>query len=170
MSMSHKAFAFDWIGFDRELAPTLALALKEDATAPLEAFIDDHLDDLCDPYEGEPLLIDWRALLSVGDVQEVSDFALTKYYRLVEDFGVGDNWLDLSTDLSESQQRALLGEPFGEKGHLFDPGRMGAYFQSPERVAEALRLLQVSGDERLEQFIGRLSEVVAAKKGLYVTF
>jgi hypothetical protein len=47
---------------------------------------------------------------------------------------------------------------------------MGAYFQSPERVAEALRLLQVSGDERLEQFIGGLSEVVAAKKGLYVTF
>lgn len=167
VSFSHKAFEFDWAAFEREFAPTLGQALKANDAALVEEFIEQHRGALCDPYEGEPLPPDWRSVLEVGDLQELSDFALTRYYLPTQDFGLSDEW----TDLSESQMKmALLGEPFGEPGNSFDPGRMGAYFQTPSRAAESLKLLRACGDPRLSTFINALSKIVGAGKGLYVTF
>jgi hypothetical protein len=167
VSFSHKAFEFDWTAFEREFALTLARALKANDAALVEEFIEQHRESLRDPYEGEPLPPDWRSVLESGDLQELSDFALTRYYLPAQDFGLSDEWTDLS---KSSARMALLGEPFGEPSNIFDPGRMGAYFQTPARAVESLRLLRACGDPRLSPFIEALAKIVGAGKGLYVTF
>src|SRR4051812_47274759 len=108
MSMSHKAFAFDWDEFDGGLVPILAAALDAQDGTELAAFIERERDHLTDPYEGDPLPTDWRALLEVGDVQELADFALTRYYRVREERGIGPAWIGVGQSLPECQTRALL--------------------------------------------------------------
>jgi len=170
LSFSHKAFIFDWLKFEHELLPTLRLALQRNQTEPLVAFIEMHLESIKDPYEGEPLPQDWRSLISIGDVQELGDFALTRYYQPTEDFGLSEEWGSLSERFSALEKSALLGVSLAEAGTAFDPGRMGAYFQRPEEVALSLQLLQQAGHQSLEPFMAGLSQAAALGKGLYVTF
>ncbi|WP_339526573.1 hypothetical protein [Pseudomonas sp. EA_35y_Pfl2_R111] len=170
MSFSHKAFIFDWLKFQHELLPTLRLALQRNETEPLVAFIEIHLGAIKDPYEGEPLPQNWRSQISVGDVQELGDFALTRYYQPTEDFGLSEEWGALSESLSALEKAALLGTSLAEAGTAFDPGRMGAYFQRPEEVCLSLQILQQVGHQSLEPFIAGLLQAAALNKGLYVTF
>jgi hypothetical protein len=166
MSFSHKAFAFDWSAFELELAPKLKLGLQRGDTEFLEDFIEVHRNSLRDPYEGEPLPENWRDLLEAGDIQELSDFALTRYYLPSADFGVGEEWSVLSDRASEVERHAMLGSAF----ESFDPGRMGSYFQSSRVAAASLQILGNLGDDSAEVFKDGLRKAVNSGLGIYVTF
>jgi hypothetical protein len=166
MSLSHKAFAFDWSAFELELAPQLKLGLQRGDTELLEGFIEAHRKSLRDPYEGEPLPEDWRNLLEAGDIQELADFALTRYYLPSADFGVGEEWSVLSEMASEAERHAMLGSAF----ESFDPGRMGSYFQSSRIAAASLQILGTLGDGPSEVFKDGLRKAVNSGLGIYVTF
>lgn len=170
MSMSHKAFLFDWSGFQRELAEILASCLKRDDAVELMAFANDHLDELKDPYEGEPIDKSWTNQMQNGDIQEVADFVLTKFYDPTVDAGVGDNWMRIVDELEAPVRSALLGEPFGPPKQPFDPGRMGAYFQSPKTCQRSLAILRSDHRDELGDFIELLEQAVCEGKGTYVTF
>jgi hypothetical protein len=170
MSMSHKAFAFDWWGFDSDLAPIMLTALEADTGTYLGEFIERERDRLTDPYEGEPLRADWQRLLEAGDVQELADFALTRYYSVREDHGVGGAWLRLSDSLSDAQSEALLGTPTGSRERLFDPGRLGSYFQSPPAVRRSLATLSDLEAKEVQPFRELLKCCDAQGLGIYVTF
>ncbi len=174
MSMEHKAFVFDFNGFDAELRPTLEDALlRQDPTA-LVAFISEHAASLADPYEGEPLAHDWKQVLERADVQEYGDFALTKFYRPAEDVGLGQGWEEAQRLLLDRTGRAMavLGRSVGSPTAVFDPGRMGAYFQSEEDVRT--HLAEVGGITEDRPVLSRLRRMLEAaaqkKRGLYVTF
>jgi hypothetical protein len=63
----------------------------------------------------------------------------------MEDYGIDHDRLDLDIEhLSEADQTALLGRPFGPCGAYFDPSRQGSYFQSPQDVVGNL-LVGISG-------------------------
>jgi hypothetical protein len=170
MSMSQKAFVFDWANFQSELAPRLAKSLASDDAAPLVEFATAHLALLRDPDAGGSLDADWIERVDVRDVQVVADHVLTKYYDPADDGGVGDTWLKLDDELQGDARAALLGEPFGPPGRLFDPGRMGSYFQSEVAVPRSLRVLAALADPRLADFQSLLQRAVQSGKGLYVTF
>jgi hypothetical protein len=170
MSMEHKAFAFDWPRFARGLRPILVRALAADDPAPLEAYIDRHRGQLTDPYLGEPLDPDWRDRLENGDVQELGDFALTRYYRPMRDRGLGHAWMTLSDELPAPAAAALLGVSIGDDGALFDPGRMGSYFQTPARVRRSLAALRGVRRPELRGFRRLLERCTADRLGVYVTF
>jgi hypothetical protein len=168
--MSHKAFAFDWNAFDLDFGIILLTALDTDDGTELAEFIQQERDRLTDPYIGDPLPEDWRGLLESGDVQELADFALTRYYRVRDDHGVGGAWLGLSESLTEGQSRALLGVPFGGGDRLFDPGRIGSFFQSPVMARESLAALAGLAAEEVRPFRELLTRCVARRLGVYITF
>lgn len=170
MSISHKAFAFDWNAFDVGLAPILRKALDDDDAAGLVEFIEQERSRFTDPYNGDALPEDWRRRMEVGDVQELADFALTRYYRVGEDRGVGSAWLSVTKTLTAEQSVALLGTPFGMLERLFDPGRLGSYFQSPLMVMRSLMSLDDIAGEEVQQFRELLAECAARQFGVYVTF
>jgi hypothetical protein len=171
MSMSHKAFAFRWADFQRELAPILLSALTDTQPQALIDFANANFEALFNPYTAEPLKDDWREQLEVGDVQELGDFVLTKYYDPSEDAGLGDQWMRLEAHLGGTGKVALLGNPFGPAGKYFDPGRMGSYFQDEATVRRSLEELQTLGTGGgIDGFIQLLGRSVAEMKGIYVTF
>ena len=53
---------------------------------------------------------------------------------------------------------------------MLDPGRMGAYFQAPARVAETLRVLHGTSSAELLRFVQQLEASRAAARGLTVAF
>jgi hypothetical protein len=56
MSISHKAFAFDWKAFESdELYTLLVQALESREVLPLIRYIENYSAKLKDPYEGQPL-------------------------------------------------------------------------------------------------------------------
>lgn len=170
MSMEHRAFLFDWKAFQSELLPVLQSALEIDRTQPLIDFIQMRLGRCRDPYEGLPLAASWRESLEVGDVQEVADFALTAYYQPSEDRGLGSGWIEVQSALAPEGQAALLGQPFGVGEAVFDPGRMGAYFQTPEQVARSLSTLRSAAALSGSAFLELLEDAVHLERGMYVTF
>lgn len=179
MAMSHKAFAFDWSAFEADdLYEIVVKALSSGDTAGLAAYIDENLEDLKDPYEGDPLPEDWRTMLANHDVDELADFALTRFYDPAEDWGIWDQWLAIQERLPELDQAALLGTPLGLNGKYFDPGREGSYFQTPSQVSESLNRirrfclpdLEDCRRESLDRFKELLQECVESSSGLYVTF
>ena len=170
MSMQHKAFKFDWASFDRDLRPILINALQGVEPARLVRFIDEHFRDICDPYEGEPLLPNWRTQLqAIDDVQELGDFALTRYYDPLADAGVGGAWTDL-TELIQTLRDRMLGQSLGPPDNLFDPGRMGSYFQTPELTLDLFIAVRRVEHPCFVDFCEMLQVAVANGNGLYVTF
>lgn len=179
MSMSHKAYAFDWPAFESDdLYGLLFAALTSGDSAGLIHYIDVHREDLKDPYEGNPLADDWRDMRENHDVYEYGDVALTRFYDPAEDAGIGNPWLAIDDQLPEADRAALLGTPFGPPSDSFDPGRLGSYFQTPREVARSLarvRRFKLSALEdyhrkSLERFRDLLEECEKAGSGLYVTF
>jgi hypothetical protein len=113
MSMEHKAFAFHWVAFERELLPSLLRALEENETESLATFIDANMSQLVHPSEETPLDENWRSLLDHGDIQELGDLAITKYYKPADDFGLGAKWITIEGVLPKGARDALLGRPLG---------------------------------------------------------
>ena len=170
MAMEHKAFAFDSNGFDAGLRPTLEAALQSGDTWNLELWIDANRSALVDPYEGEPLSGDWRELMENGDVQELGDFALTRYYDPKQDSGISGAWLRIYDEVPDDVARALLGATVGPAENLFDPGRIGSYFQSPEQVSRSVVTLRGTDRSELQPMRELLEECLALRLGVYVTF
>lgn len=171
MSFDHKAFAFEWTPFQVEMAGLLGQALRTGDASRLERFIDANLAVCASPYDGEKLNSGWRRSLTVAGLQEIADFALTRYYDPSDDHGLHDEWGEIEGRLSETARNALLGTPFREGEHaVFDPGLMGSYFQSPEQVRASLSTLRALDAKDLKDYVYFLSTVVREAKGLYVTF
>ena len=170
MSFDHKAFAFEWTSFHTEMAELLGRALRTGDPSSLEKFIDSNVSACSSPYDGEKLDSDWRKSLEVGGLQEIADFALTKYYDPAADHGLHEEWADIESGLSEEARQALLGTAFGEGKGLFDPGLMGSYFQTPEGVRASLATLRPLDEESLEKYVRFLASLAEEAKGLYVTF
>jgi hypothetical protein len=171
MSFDHKAFSIDWRGFQSDLAPILYQALSTGDARGLVTFVDSNLVNCADPYEGDALEVTWRNTLESGGVQEVADFALTKFYDPGANHGLSNSWLDLEQGLPPGARGALLGTAFGPSDEaLFDPGLMGSYFQTPEEVRESLALLEPLPDIELAEFVSLLRAIVDEGQGLYVTF
>lgn len=178
MTMAHRAFAFDYTKFHDELRPVLVGALETADTAGLRAWIDANLGVLVDPYEGEPLPKNWQAVLEVGDVHELGDYALTKYYDGDLDIGLDADWQELTELLEKSGLDAALtlGTPLGPEQAPFDPGRQGSYFQTPGEVTAAVAQLQglLQSHPALATDLlplqGMFQQAARQRSGLYVTF
>src|SRR5262245_51807623 len=131
MPMCHKAYAFDWLGFQQdELPGVLSSALETSDTSGLLAYVERNRESLTDPYEGEPLEEGWQDKLGNRDVHEFGDYALTRFYDPNADCGLAYCWNRLDEALFwEVDREALLGSPFGPRHNRFNPGRYGSYFQ-----------------------------------------
>jgi hypothetical protein len=170
VSISHKAYAFDWRRFENDdLYEILLASLKSGDPAVVAEYVEVHRDEIKDPYEGQPIPPDWRATLSNRDVHEYGDFALTRFYDPADDQGIANSWSAM--ELPEEDLAALLGFPFGEPGREFDPGRLGAYFQTPEQAIESLRRIERFGrGDVFESYAQLLRTCAANGLGVYVTF
>jgi hypothetical protein len=169
MSFDHKAFQFDWDRFEAELAPLIAESLETGDMDGLRQFMNRNAHECSNPYDDEPLDADWANSMEVGDAQELADFALTKYYRPQDDFGLGDAWAEIEAAMSPENRLCLLGRTFGFPA-AFDPGRQGSYFQTPSELELSLKLLSESTLPAVATFCQRIHAIVASGKGLYVTF
>jgi hypothetical protein len=161
--MEHKAFDFYWNLFEKELLPILQIALNRKDSELLINFIKLNLEYISDPYEGAPLVDDWHDELTLLPIQDIADYALTKYYSVENQLGLGDSWIDISDNLSKKEVDALLGHAFDN----FDPGCYGSYFQSIDELKRNSALLSKVKNPIIESYIDDLSKV---SKGLYVTF
>jgi hypothetical protein len=180
MSMSHKAFVFDYARFERELRERLLAALASDDARPLEAFISVNREALKDPYEGEALAGNWREIFRPADVQAHADFALTKYYDPSDDIGLGSDWEVVSQAVEQAglDGKLVLGTALAtpDLAVYFDPGRQGAYFQSEAMVKKhlaQLSALEAPGNDRadcLSALRRMLGSAALEGRGLYVTF
>jgi hypothetical protein len=166
MSLDHKAFEFDWRAFADEFLSLLTSALERNKPLELRQFVEGNLLVCHSPYDGSSLERDWDRLLENGDAQEFADFALTKYYDPAQDNGLGTSWFELQMHLSASARSALLGRTLP----LFDPGRQGSYFQTPEEVAESARVLEPLTDPVIAAYRAFLLRAALSEHGLYVTF
>lgn len=170
MSMEHKGYAFDWQSFASELHPILLNGLETGDTQGLINFIASNREQLTDPYAGAPLKENWHRLLSNCDIHEYGDYALTKYYEVGTDRGLGYTWREISDQLPVAARKSLLGKPLGPQGSFFDPGRMGSYFQAPAQVAASLEVLRDYPLLALAGFCDLLAACVGEGWGVYITF
>lgn len=187
MSMEHKAFIFDYDSFIKELAGILEDALLNSEPRNLITFIENNLQNLKHPDEGEPLDSSWREILETElitqnittDISHYGDFAITKYYNPGNNIGIGYDWARLDDELVTELNvniSPLLGIEFGPENNYFDPGKMGSYFQSSDLVKRNLDLLNslpLNMQENLPTIPilkKMLSDALALKQGLYITF
>ncbi len=178
MSMDHKAFAFDWNAFRTDrLHDILYEALESGMTSVLVAYINDHRESVRTPCEGAALEPDWQDSLENNDVQELGDYALTRFYDPCEDLGLGPCWTKAIETIPEAYHAIVLGGALGPKESPFDPGRQGSYFQTPEQVGVSRVQMELSesGWARLqgapfEAYKCLLGDCLAKNVGVYVTF
>ncbi|WP_425619062.1 hypothetical protein NA78x_002793 [Anatilimnocola sp. NA78] len=172
MSMSHKAYAFDWREFESdELHHLLIAALESGDPTTITKYIEAHHEQIKDPFAGQPIEQRWQATFGNRDVHEYGDFALTRFYDPADDQGIADSWLAVDAALAPHDRSALLGSTLGRPGHEFDPGRQGSYFQTPERVVESLRRIErITRARELESYMQLLSRCAGNGLGVYVTF
>ena len=172
MSMEHHAFSLNYRAFETALLPVLNRALESSDLKALMAFVDANLDHLRTPYDGGGLGPGWREELEVGDVQEVGDFALTRFYDPTEDIGLGSQWIAVAEAVKKvaDPYSLLLGTPVGPAGRLFDPGRLGSYFQTEGDVTNGLEVLNRSNVRALDAARKMFEKASAQGCGLYVTF
>jgi hypothetical protein len=173
--MEHKAFLFDFERFNLELRPLLEVSLGCGSCLGLKNFIEEHFEQLCDPYEGEPLRSGWEAMLEAHDPHQYGDFALTKYYDPLADIGLGHDWESLQAIVAALVEAGspILGITVGPYNDPFDPGKMGSYFQSEELVLQNLRSVEGAYAEKPEEIgppLAMLKAAADAGTGLYVTF
>jgi hypothetical protein len=177
--MEHKAYVFDWWSFVNTLGSDLYESLRSGDLRDLITFIEDKLDLLKDPYEGERLDMSWRDMLQAKDAHEYGDFALTSFYDPTRNIGLGYEWQTIQELVDHHISNAsliVLGTPFGPESNYFDPGKMGTYFQSPSQACDNLlrveNLVQRTPDlaKPLKKLVGMLQQPVAVEQGLYVTF
>lgn len=180
MSMEHKAYIFDFDTFSRELKPIMEAGLQSGSIDQIRAFIHSNKSSLCDPYEGEPLEDDWEDMIEDKDIHQYGDFAITKYYSPQQDKGMGYDWEDLQKIVltgTGMKHSPILGVPLESDDNIFDPGKMGSYFQDNAQVLESLSairriegLLSGSLKDTAIRFRNLLEQAVREDKGIYVTF
>jgi hypothetical protein len=172
MSMQHKAFVFNYGRFQAELASVLYTALETDSVNQLISFIAAHQKELCTPAEGEPLSSGWESELRTAAVDRAGAVALTAYYDPLNDIGLQYRWQELRSLLPDST--ILFGVPFGPAQHLFDPGKMGAWFQYPELVrtndAKVRDVASRQANHDLSLCLTMFRRAIERSSGLYVTF
>lgn len=175
--MEHKAFLFDYIRFERELQPILVHALSSAECSGLVHFINKNVRELRDPYDGDPLDANWESLIEIPDAHQYGDFALTKFYDPREDIGLGGDWEDIQQQIAEISNLTscpILGDTIGPKVTPFDPGKMGAYFQSFQQAqdnhAYLLIVSRKSSSLFLDEAVELLAKAVNKQLGLYITF
>ena len=173
--MEHKAFIFDFDGFENELCPLIQHALRTDNCSGILEFICNNMDSLVDPYEGEQLQTDWEEMIEVADPHQYGDFALTKYYDPTQDIGLGLAWEVVQDHIDPNRTTSpILGTVVGEFESPFEPGKLGAYFQSRELIAQNLdyvqKIKQCKSSADLDNAIRLLQVASSSEKGLYVTF
>ncbi|HPF39536.1 MAG TPA: hypothetical protein PK093_12900, partial [Phycisphaerae bacterium] len=163
--------------FVSELAPSLRAALITEQCQPLLDFINRHHDLLTSPREGAPIGDDWIATLSSRDAHQFGAIALTKFYSPSQEMGLGAGW-KIVDDILVADGRFLaspiLGDPFDADGVVFDPGGMGAYFQSPSMVRTSLGMMRTiaryDATPEVVEAVTMLERAARAGAGLYVTF
>jgi hypothetical protein len=179
MSMEHKAFVFDYKAFAKELKPLLEKALTNSDNKELIQFIEENREALKDPDTGEPLEEDWQDQVEDDDPHRYGDLALTRYYDPEDGIGLAYDWMDLDDELQAelgNDRAVALGDPCGPKDNHFDPGKMGSYFQSPDKVKKNLTLLgtrlkkKTPHAQALKRVRDMLQPAADAGKGMYVTF
>jgi hypothetical protein len=179
VSFEHKAFILDYQSFESQLKNILESALENENVSQLSGYISQNQAHLKDPYEGEPLTNEWESMLESQDPHQYGDFALTMFYDPTEDIGLGYDWENVQETLSQrlTDTSSVLGSPIGPASNYFDPGKMGAYFQSPQQVIENQRLLESAFDQEelessaeLEKMLEMLQAAISEGKGLYITF
>ena len=173
--MQHRAFLFDYARFTAELEPMLDEALRTGHLKRLARHLDEVEAELSDPEEGEPFEGGWRTWLESGDVHELGDIALTRFYDPGDDLGLGDDWLGARDALVSRLDTTfpVLGRFIGPADRPFDPGRMGSYVQSPSDVVASLAVVEAAvsdGIVALASLTSLLGAAVRAGAGLYVTF
>ena len=170
--MDHKAFLFSYQPFRQELLPLIEDSLATGNLAPLQRFVDTNLAVLRSPYSGKPLKVTWRSLLETESVDEYGDFALTKYYDPRLDIGLCGAWQTLNAKVADLGWKfsPILGRPIGNSDRVFDPGKMGTYFQTESEVIEGLLMLQGLRNTLFDPMIRILEEAAQGKMGLFVTF
>ncbi|TWT29251.1 hypothetical protein [Blastopirellula retiformator] len=173
--MEHKAFIFDYQKFEQELLPILQDALATGECSALISFIQQNIESLTDPYEGEPLEDDWEGMIETEDAHQYGDFALTKYYDPTADIGLGSAWESVQEIVPDDRRSSpILGLIVGSDNDPFDPGKMGSYFQSNGQVSESFgflqQLAQEHSSEEVNEAVELLQRATQAQKGLYVTF
>ena len=179
MALEQKAFVFDYDLFAQMLSDILRKALATNDLAQLERFIDGNLNSLRDPNEGTPLKSNWRESLETTDAHQLGDLAVTMFYDPTSDIGLGYQWEGIQDVLEQeldSRVDILLGQQFGPTGNVFDPGKMGSYFQPVTIVQhnlaslEALASRQPGISSRLAPAMHLFRTALSNAKGLYVTF
>lgn len=177
MSMNHKAYVFKYNEFNIELLPVLVNSLRENNSEKLIHFINNNVDYLTNIYNYDSLNPDWASEFNQEDVQICGDIALTKYYDLSDDLGLGGEWdfiFDTLKNCGLDAQKLTLGSVIGDK-EKFDPGLMGSFFQSTEDIlfnkeiiknySERNKYLDIFTD--LENIF---NTAYSNKSGLYITF
>ncbi|KAF0813556.1 hypothetical protein IGB42_01907 [Andreprevotia sp. IGB-42] len=166
MSLDHKAYQFDWNAFSASLLPLLQNALTNDNADALRGFIQANLNHCSSPHDGEPLDSGWETQLTAHDIQELADFALTRHYDPAGNHGLGGAWQSTAAHLPEAAQAALLGNALPG----FDPGRQGAYFQTPDEVIRSIHQLAQQSHPATDSFRALLRAARQSGHGIYVTF
>jgi hypothetical protein len=169
MSMEHKAYMFDWKLFEVELLPILLYALKANKKDELIQFIKNNQQQLSDPNCEEQLRLDWQLSRNLN-IEELGDIAITKYYSIAINYGLGMSWIDILDTIPKEAKNALLGETIKANNLLFDPGKMGSYFQRPETILQSLILLANISNLQNTRFIKLLQYCKIENLGAYITF
>ena len=133
MSMIHKAYCFDTKAFDNDLREIITKCVDGNNLSELRSFICDNVEFLSSPYSFDALDEDWQDELENGEIQELSDFALTRYYDVSDDIGLEESWNSLLESLKaikmlNDYSYYVIGEEFSVGDFCLDPGGMGLGF------------------------------------------
>lgn len=180
MPVEHRAFLFNWQGFNEDLRVILEPSLSSGDVEELVAFNRQHLVNLRDPYSRQRLEGDWESKLRFRDAQELGDYGMTEYYDPRADIGLGidgDRLEELYDAFGINPSFGMvpvLGAILGPEDNPFDPGRLGSYFQTPEHVVGNQLYLSKRAEEldilELDAAVTMLNRAVTANTGLYITF
>lgn len=130
MSMEHKAFLFDTDKFNSKLAELLSSCHSKDDIQLIRSFINENIDDIKSPYDGEDLEIDWEDELENKDIQEYADFAITYCYNPDDEDGLSCCWQGILECLKKVKLKFpaeyyILGNSVKLGDELLDPGQQG---------------------------------------------
>jgi hypothetical protein len=167
MTLCHRAFVFDYTAFGNELAPILDAAAESNQAEHLMRWVDRERTMLTLPWEDSELAEGWRGGLVSQSVREVAAIALTKYYDVGVDHGVGTRWNRVKSRLPESYTEWLLGMPL-RLSEDADEEVLG-YLLSPDRTEEARNAFGPYDDPHLREYRIGLDEAHKLGCGIYAT-
>ncbi|MBC2582910.1 hypothetical protein [Clostridium sp. DJ247] len=137
--MEHKAYIFDTDGFSKELSQLIITSGNTKNSAPLKAFINNHIGKVRSAYTGDLLDYDWEKEMENGEVQELADFAMTCYYSPEEEMGLSYAWDALLVALNMLSTNFdpdyyILGRTLESEMFRLDPSGMGLGFVYAEDI------------------------------------